>query len=422
MKVLVIDAGTLHTGYLGCYGNEWVETPHLDRLAAEGVVFDQHYADCPGAEGDSRTCRTGRFDFPMPGFDAKPQAAEIPSLPRLLAAHRIGNWLVSPAEAGPATLLDGAVDAALAMLPRLADRADALLWLDLPPQVPPWQVPEEFLERYFAEGPEEEAEPLAPWADPPAGPLDPADETDRERLQNTYAAAVTYLDAQVGRLLEALDDTAWGGEALVCFTADRGLALGEHGVVGACRPWLHEEVLHLPLIVRLPGRAEAGRRVFGLTQPGDLYATLLEAFGLPVPDAVHGRSVWPLLRGQSEEVRAYACGGLEVGGAIEWALRTPEWGFILPVSSAAEDRSNNPQLYVKPDDRWEVNNVVQHHLDLAEYLEQTLRGFVEAGRRPGPLEPPPLRDVEAEKAEVESHGPDPSANPGGESGVPEQVP
>jgi hypothetical protein len=54
-----------------------------------------------------------------------------------------------------------------------------------------------------------------------------------------------------------------------------------------------------------------------------------------------------------------------------------------------------PQLYVKPDDRWEVNDVRQHHLEVAEHLEDVLRGFVSATRRPGPLLAPELRDVEA---------------------------
>src|SRR5208282_2608836 len=62
MKVLVVVASGLHLGYLGCYGNLWIETPCLDRLAAEGIVFDQHYADCPAS--NFRTSWTGRYCFP----------------------------------------------------------------------------------------------------------------------------------------------------------------------------------------------------------------------------------------------------------------------------------------------------------------------------------------------------------------------
>src|SRR4051812_3867663 len=64
MKVVVLALNSLHHGYVGCYGNDWIDTPHLDRLAAEGVVFDRHYAACPDAEGARRAWRTGLYDFP----------------------------------------------------------------------------------------------------------------------------------------------------------------------------------------------------------------------------------------------------------------------------------------------------------------------------------------------------------------------
>src|SRR5262249_14813453 len=163
---------------------------------------------------------------------------------------------------------------------------------------------------------------------------------------------VTALDARLGGLLEELEERGLGSDLLLCVMSDRGLALGEHGVVGDGRPWLHEEVLHRVLLVRLPGDGEAGRRVFALTQPVDLLPPVLEAFGLPVPAEVHGRTLWPLVRGEAEQVRAYACAGRRLEETAEWALRTPEWGFILPESAAAAGPLRGPQLYVKPDDRW----------------------------------------------------------------------
>jgi arylsulfatase A-like enzyme len=229
-----------------------------------------------------------------------------------------------------------------------------------------------------------------------------------ERLQNTYAAAVSYFDNQVGQLLEELQERGLFDQAMVCFTADSSLALGEHGLVGDSSPWPYEEVIHLPLIVRLPGAAQAGRRVFGLTQPVDLFPTILNAFGLPVPEPVHGKSLWPLLGGKAEQVRPYACAGWWVGQAVVGALRTPQWGLVLPLVSDAEVPAGGPRLFVKPDDRWEVNNVVQHHLELADHLEQTFRAFVEAAQRPGSLQPPDLRDVAAEKAGPET---EPASDP-----------
>jgi hypothetical protein len=133
----------------------------------------------------------------------------------------------------------------------------------------------------------------------------------------------------------------------------------------------------------------------------DLMPTLLDAFGLP-PVAVHGHSLWPLAHGQGEAVRAYACTGLRQGDEVEWALRTPAWAFLLPVQPDLDGPLRQPQLYVKPDDRWEVNDVRQHHLELVEHLEKTLHAFAEATRRSGPLRAPVLRDVEAELAPADA--------------------
>src|SRR5258707_14651664 len=68
MKVLVITVRGWHLGYLGCYGNGWISTPALDRLAAEGIVFDQHLADVPDATIARPTGRDGRHHFPIPGL------------------------------------------------------------------------------------------------------------------------------------------------------------------------------------------------------------------------------------------------------------------------------------------------------------------------------------------------------------------
>jgi arylsulfatase A-like enzyme len=399
MKILVLNARALHLGYLGCYGNEWVATAALDRLAAKGVVFDQHYADRPG---DARSCWTGRYQLPTPAPAEPP--APTPDLRTLLEAG--GVPFVHVTDPGPPTpdAAERTLEAALDALDHLGAAERWLVWVDLPSLQPPWQVAQEFLDRYFAraadaeEEPEEEeeleeevaedeAEPLTPLTDVCSGPIDVKDLSLLERLQATYAAAVTQLDAAVGLFVEELGHRGLLNALALVVTADQGLALGEHGIVGDYRPWLHDELIHLPLILRLPGQAEAGLRISALTQPVDLLPTLLDLLGLPEP-AAHGHSLLPLVRGEKERVRGYACAGLELGEGLEWALRTAEWGFLLPLRTLPGDAARGPQLYVKPDDRWEVNNVVQHHLEFAERLEQTLRAFVEATRRPGALAAP----------------------------------
>jgi len=184
MKILCLNLTGLHLGYLGCYGNEWIETPHLDRLAAEGVVFDQHIADTPtGTPG----AWSGRYRF-LPG--SEPEAAAL--LPALLRAQGVPTAFVAPqAATSDATALEMTLDAVVAALDQLETHDRWLLWVELPPLFPPWQTPEDFQGRYLhAPAPEEvadgeqdsyedeeenpiqeEDEPLLPLIDPPIGPV-----------------------------------------------------------------------------------------------------------------------------------------------------------------------------------------------------------------------------------------------------------
>jgi arylsulfatase A-like enzyme len=409
----------LQVGALGCYGNQWIDTAALDTLAAGGVVFDQHFADNADSLGARRAWRSGRYHLPV----ANP-IAEAVAGPDLLAALRqrgIHTCLivddsrpsadefalgwdeverVAPAEDMAA--LEATLEAAGAVLERLERRDDWLLWIDLATLVSPWDVPEEFQAPYFdeesleEEDEEEETpeiEPLAPLAEMPTGSIDPDDDTLFLSLQASYAAAVAYLDSGIGALLEALGGLEGGDDVLLVFTSDVGPNLGEHGVIGPVHARLHEEVIHLPLLARLPGGAEAGRRVNALTQAVDLAATLADHFQASLSDA-HGHSLLPLARGEVETIRPYACAGRQVDAEIEYALRTPEWAFLLPARTNSGDSLPLPRLYVKPDDRSEVNDVVQHHLDLAERYERTLRDFVTSSCQPGPLAAPPLPEVE----------------------------
>ncbi len=424
MKVLAIVARGLQAGALGCYGNRWAQAPALDALAATGALFDQHFADCADAEGARRAWRTGCYDLPQPG--QPPLSFQPPDLLRALANRAFTHLIVDASRPAPAQFeegwdvvermgpdegpaLEATLEAALAALEELAERDDWLLWVDLGTALPPWDVPEEFLaipepeaeeedeeeealeaedeaageEGALNEGDEEEA-PIVPLTDVAEGPLAPEDDARYLQIQAGYGAAVSYLDAGIGQLLEALEEQE---DVVVMFTADRGLALGEHGAVGGAGAGPHEEVIHLPLLVRLPG-VEPGLRLAFPTQNVDLAPTLAELFGGALAGA-HGHSLLPLLRGEGAWPRAYACAGLQVGDDVEWALRAPEWALLLPVQKSLEDQ-RGPRLYVKPDDRWEVNDVAQHHLERVEQLEKVLRGFASATARPGPVQAPGL--------------------------------
>jgi arylsulfatase A-like enzyme len=404
MKAIVLIIRGLQHSALGCYGNQWIYTPALDALASAGAVFDQHFADNADSAGVRRAWRSGRYQFPANISAAN--AGMQPGLLTVLQEKGIHTCLVlddsrlSPAEflAGWHTVervraaeeevpLEATLERVGAALEKLERLDNWLLWIDLATLLPPWSVPAEIQEAYFNEEPDDEAEddedeemeesePLTPISDVATGPIDRDDDYLYLSLQTSYAAAVSYVDTAIGQLLEALDGLEGGDDILFLLTTDTGQNLGEHGIVGTCRAWLHDELIHLPLVIRVPG-VDAGRRIAALTQAVDLAPTLADWFHVPLVE-VHGRSLLPLVRGEIESIRPFACAALQVGESIEYALRTPEWAFLLPVKTGVDDADRSPQLFVKPDDRCEVNNVLQHHLELAEQLERMLRDFVSA--------------------------------------------
>jgi arylsulfatase A-like enzyme len=120
-----------------------------------------------------------------------------------------------------------------------------------------------------------------------------------QRYMHDYLGTILSVDEAVGRLLQFLDDEGLADNTIVVYSSDQGFYLGEHGWFD--KRWIYEESLTTPLLVRWPGVAQAGTRHGSLVSILDLPETFLEAAGLPVPDDMQGRSLLPLLRGQTPE-------------------------------------------------------------------------------------------------------------------------
>ena len=95
MNVIVVVCNSLHLGFLGCYGNSWIETPNLDRLAAEGVVFDHHFPENLTTLPTRRSWWTGRYGFPDPEQGWTPLRHDEPILPDLLWNQGVRTALIS---------------------------------------------------------------------------------------------------------------------------------------------------------------------------------------------------------------------------------------------------------------------------------------------------------------------------------------
>ena len=127
---------------------------------------------------------------------------------------------------------------------------------------------------------------------------------NQKRMWAGYYASVTFMDEQVGRVLDELDRLGLRESTAVVFTSDHGYHLGEHDFWQKSN--LHEEVLRVPLVMSVPGY-DAGRTE-SVVELMDIYPTLSELVGLEVPAGVQGVSLVPILRG--------SCGDGEGGGLV----------------------------------------------------------------------------------------------------------
>jgi len=169
----------------------------------------------------------------------------------------------------------------------------------------PRQAPKEFLEMY----PQEKIE--LPPNFLPQHPFDQGDFKIRDEVlapfprtpdavrlhRREYYALITYMDAQIGRVLDALEQSGKAQNTYVILTADHGLAVGEHGLMG--KQNMYDCSLRMPLLIAGPG-IRAGQRIDELVYQHCLYATTCDLAGIAVPDSVQFPSVAPLLHGETK--------------------------------------------------------------------------------------------------------------------------
>lgn len=118
-----------------------------------------------------------------------------------------------------------------------------------------------------------------------------------QRYVKDYLRTIASVDDNLGRVLDYLDQSGLADNTVVVYSSDQGFYLGEHGWFD--KRWIYEESLRTPLIVRWPGVVEPGSRNGAMVSNLDFAATFLEAAGVAVPADMQGRSLVPLLRGQT---------------------------------------------------------------------------------------------------------------------------
>ena len=397
-KTIVLGVDGLHHGYLGCYGNAWIHTPVCDRLASESWVADTFWLDGATWEDVLASLWTG--------VEARRRVANrelTDSLPGRLSAAGVGTTLLTDVPAIEVHRWSGAFDelvivdrteagqtaatieqtqmarlfAAASDWLREASANSYLLWVQCQAMAGAWDAPLEFRQR-FVDGPEEEAPPSGVRF---AAKRLPPDFDPDELLgwRRAYAGQVELFDACLGGLLESIEQHALD-ETLLIVVSTCGYPLGEHGRFGYVDRALHGELVHVPLMMRVPGnQAGGGSRSGSLVQPGDVCATLLDWHGLGSSQAAEGwhRSLLALAK---DETLAWRDVAVVKGSDSEWGIHAPAWYLRV--------EGETGELFRKPDDRWEVNDVSGRCREVVVELRELLAN----GLQPGDPSWPSLSD------------------------------
>lgn len=205
-----------------------------------------------------------------------------------------------------------------------------------------------------------------------------------EALQRTlihgYYASVSYMDAQAGRVLQALEELRLAERTIVVLWGDHGWHLGDHGM------WTkhtnYEQAVRIPLVIAAPGVTAPGSRTQALAETVDLYPTLSELAGLPVPDGLDGRSLLPVLRDPQAAVKdhAYHAFPRQRRGepVIGRAIRTARHRLVEWKRPGAAPETADLELYDYEVDPEETRNLAAEQPAVVAQLRARLAGHPEA--------------------------------------------
>jgi arylsulfatase A-like enzyme len=178
------------------------------------------------------------------------------------------------------------------------------------------------------------------------------DEAEMEIIEGLYDGCINLVDDQIALLVAHLNELGVYDRTVLVVTSDHGEQFGEHGSVGHGRNY--EESVKIPLLLKLPGQAFAGRRVGTLATTIDVMPTLLEVLSRDAPEEMQGVSLMPAVR-TDQAVRSWVL--------LDSALRTDRYKYIaLP-----------PRLYDLAADPGETDDLTSEHSELAEGLADAFR-------------------------------------------------
>ncbi|QTN33810.1 sulfatase-like hydrolase/transferase [Akkermansiaceae bacterium] len=361
-NVLFIITDDQNHDTIGALGNDRIRTPHTDRLVAEGVAFTNAYimgGSSPAVCSPSRAClMTGRTLWNIEcqslwGFEI---SGKFRTLPQVFREDGFETFATGKNEPGRSGAFARSFSAGDKILFRGMTRsqynmplcpfspegdyspkteaahegkhsaeiyADAFIdflgkqkgdekpyfaYVSFQTPHDPRQCPEEFRAMYKDGGMQLPASfmPEHPFdngmlkiRDEQLAPFPRTEAVVRKHTADYYAT-ITHTDEQIGRMLDALDESGERDNTIIVFTSDNGLALGRHGLMG--KQNIYDHSVHVPFIVAGPGIPKGERRA-QLCYMYDIYPTLCEIAGIAVPDTVQFRSMVEVIKEPTAKFR-----------------------------------------------------------------------------------------------------------------------
>jgi arylsulfatase A-like enzyme len=407
--VLFLFSDDQRADTIRAFGNAGIDTPNLDRLIARGAAFTRAY--CMGAQ-QGAVCvpsramlMTGRTLFRikanLDGQATWPEAFakagyetfitgkwhnEAPSLLRIFQGGRnvfLGGMGADPyalpvQDFGPDRTLSEKKpsgkhcvelfsDTVIDFLKQRKEGKPFLAYVAFNAPHDPRIAPKEYHDKYNAAKPPlpenflaqhpfnngnmaGRDEELAPWPRTP--------EIVRQHLADYYAA-ISFMDTQVGRILDALKERGLEEKTIVVFASDHGLAIGSHGLFG--KQNIYDHSMHAPLVLAGPG-VPRGKRSDALCYLLDIFPTLGDLAGVAPPDGSEGKSLAPVLRGSATKIRdsiftAYT--------KVQRAVRDERWKLLV------YPRINKTQLFDLENDPSETKDLSGDSTGEAEVRRMT---------------------------------------------------
>jgi arylsulfatase A-like enzyme len=378
LNVLLITLDTTRADHLGAYGFQSISTPNIDRLAREGVLFEQSTTAAPLTLPAHASLFTGRFP---PGHGVRDNIGfaldpHQTTMAGILASHgyRTGAFIGSFVLASDRGLNHGfdtyrdefppakAAQAVPGRLRRPGSEVtdDALSWIAGlgPSRFLAW------LHFYDAHRPYDLPEPYA-----------------SAYASRPYDGEIEYMDAQVGRIVDFLQQRRLLDSTIVIVVGDHGESLGDHGEAGH-GIFVYESVTRVPFIIRAPFERLRGQIVDDVTRSVDVLPTLLDLVGIRSPVPLEGTSLVPVMTGAVRGLN------LEAYSESLYPLHAFGWSELhaLRVGRFKVIAAPRPELYDLERDPFEEHNQYNERRTLGEQMIARLHELQRRSERFAPAE------------------------------------